>query len=227
MKSPFMIENIEGVRRKEGIVDAALKAEVKTLGAGDRVKLSLSIDEKTFETLTVRITSVREMNFRGKLVKKPKSQALRPLDVDSSLTFEAGHIHSIVSRNSALRMKTQVEEEVDAAPKIRSTEPTRSAVIRMASTQAASARAALAMRPTASNRTKSGKKRSLRLRIEGDAKRRFIQVPIDRANELHSFLREKRVRSSPPQPYYSDCNCIELDRNVDIEGLEKLLKTWR
>jgi len=219
MKTPYLIENIEGVRKKEGIVDAVLQSDVLSLSAGDRVKLSLSVDEKAYETVTVRITSVRSAVFRGKLDKKPRMAALKILEVGSSIVFQADHIHSVVSRvRSPKRLARIVEPAAIAAPKPRG-------MVRI-SRRLAPATAPLVGKskvPAA----KQNKRMSRRLQIEGDDKRRFIRVPIDIANALHHFLREKRVRSSPPQPYYSDCNCIELDRNIDVAGVQKLLNGWK
>jgi hypothetical protein len=105
MNSPILIEDIEDVRRREGIVDAALKVDIGCLKPGQSVKLSLATNRNGFETVTVCITSIRDRTIRGRLVKRPKAPGLKALHVGSIIKFQTGHIHSIVGRNnSALSM---------------------------------------------------------------------------------------------------------------------------
>ena len=101
MKSPIVFEEIEELRRRQGIVDAVLKVDIEHLQPGNKVKLSLQLDCNGFETVVVCITSIHESIMRGKLVKKPKGLALRALDVGSFLSFQSSHIHSIVGRNNS------------------------------------------------------------------------------------------------------------------------------
>ena len=95
MPDAIQIENIEAIRLQEGIDDVDLRAEIRALKAGDQVKLTLLTGDGGTETILVRITSVRDLAFRGKLVKKPKSSSLTGLDVDSPINFSAANIHSI------------------------------------------------------------------------------------------------------------------------------------
>src|SRR5258708_40025575 len=101
MKSSIVFEDIEELRRREGIVDTALNSDIARLKPGSRVRLSLATDRNGFETVTVCITSNRPGALRGRLVKKPKAAALKGLDIGSLLTFQTGHIHSIIGRNNA------------------------------------------------------------------------------------------------------------------------------
>src|SRR5947209_20416805 len=83
MVNPAVIENIEAMRRQEGIDDVQLREEVRGLKVGDLVKLTLLTDAKssTSETLAVRITSVRGRIFHGELAGKPTSAGLSTLRV--------------------------------------------------------------------------------------------------------------------------------------------------
>jgi len=89
------IENIEEIRRREGIDDVELRKDIRRLAVGDCVKLSLLTGATTFETVVVRITSIRGTAFRGKLAKQPVAKGLAQLRAGSSLSFTADHIHSI------------------------------------------------------------------------------------------------------------------------------------
>ena len=91
------IENIEEMRRVEGIDDAELRVEIRGLKVGDVVKLTFLTSTTSFETVGVRITSMRGSAFRGKLVKRPASGRLRKL-VGTSIVFTAAHIHSLLKR---------------------------------------------------------------------------------------------------------------------------------
>ncbi len=68
--------------------------------------------------------------------------------------------------------------------------------------------------------------RSKKLRVEGAGKRSFITVPAARAAALHGYLREHRVRSAPPAPSYTGFDSIELEKNVDLRGVQILLNDW-
>src|SRR4051812_26130007 len=95
MQNPVTIENIEDMRRREGIDDVDLRRHIRTLAVGDLVRLTLSSNPKTFETLTVRITSIHNGTFRGKLACKPLSNSLAQLPSTTLLSFAASHIHSV------------------------------------------------------------------------------------------------------------------------------------
>lgn len=89
------IENIEEIRRREGIDDVELREDIRGLAPGDLVKVSLLTGATTVETLTVRVTSIRGRAFRGKLAVRPLSKSLAQLRAGSPITFTADHIHSL------------------------------------------------------------------------------------------------------------------------------------
>ena len=68
--------------------------------------------------------------------------------------------------------------------------------------------------------------RPKKLRIQGDGKRSYITVPVDRAAALHGYLREHHIRSAPPAPSYTGFDSIELGNNVDLHGVQSLLNDW-
>jgi hypothetical protein len=67
------------------------------------------------------------------------------------------------------------------------------------------------------------KQRKSSLCVETDGTRRYITVPAARANELHTYLRSKNVRSAPPEPAYTGCDYIELAKDIDVGGVQALL----
>jgi hypothetical protein len=97
MRNPVEIENIEEMRRREGIEDVELREEIRGLAIGDFVKLTLVTSTKSFpgETWLVRITRIRGSAFRGKLANGPASAGLSQLQVGARIAFTTGHIHSI------------------------------------------------------------------------------------------------------------------------------------
>src|SRR4051794_12299675 len=76
VRNPVEIENIEEMRRREGIEDVELREEIRGLRVGDIVKLTFLTGSHSFETLLVRITSIRGAAFRGKLANGPTSAGL-------------------------------------------------------------------------------------------------------------------------------------------------------
>lgn len=91
------IENIDELRLNEGIDDVELHEAIGQLRAGDHVRLTFLRGTSQRETLSVRITSIRAGEFRGRLVgpaARPKQLGLRP---DALVTFTAGQIHSIAA----------------------------------------------------------------------------------------------------------------------------------
>jgi hypothetical protein len=100
MQNPVEIENIEALRHREGIEDVELREEIRRLEVGDLVNLTLLTGAKAFagETLSVRITQVKEGAFSGKLTTPPAFLGLSKLRVGSSLRFTTAHIHSIPRR---------------------------------------------------------------------------------------------------------------------------------
>lgn len=95
MRNPLHIENIEEMRRQQGIEDIELHEDIDQLRPGDFVKVTLVNGPTSFETVHVRITSIRGTTFRGKLASQPQSMGLAHIHVGSPVTFSAGHIHSI------------------------------------------------------------------------------------------------------------------------------------
>ena len=97
MRPPVVIENIEKLRRCEGIDDAELREEIRALRVDDSVKLTfLTLTEPPArETLSVRITSIRGGAFRSKLADRPAFVGLSNLRVGTPVTFTRAQIHSI------------------------------------------------------------------------------------------------------------------------------------
>jgi hypothetical protein len=97
MRNPVEIENIEEMRRREGIDDVELREEIRGLQVGDSVKLTFrpGLQAVAGETLLVRITRIRGDAFRGKLAGRPASAGLAQFRVGSPVAFTAAHIHSV------------------------------------------------------------------------------------------------------------------------------------
>ena len=95
MQNSIEIEDIEEMRRAAGIDDVELHRDIRGLRVGDIVKLTFSAGPRAFESLFVRITSIRGSAFRGKLANDPACRALSKLHIGSHVTFTANHIHSL------------------------------------------------------------------------------------------------------------------------------------
>jgi hypothetical protein len=97
MGEAIHIEDIEELRRREGIDDADLREDIEALGVGDFVRLTLLAHDTSFagETVLVRITGVTGRSFRGRLAGRPSSKGLAGLHVGLPLAFTAAHIHSL------------------------------------------------------------------------------------------------------------------------------------
>jgi hypothetical protein len=95
MRSAVEIEDIGYMRRCSGIEDKELEQDIRGLRVGDLVKLTFLSGERSFETLSVQITSIRRTSFRGKLAKKPTAVGLSSLRLGSPVAFTASHVHSI------------------------------------------------------------------------------------------------------------------------------------
>ena len=97
MQRDVAIEDIEALRRYEGIDDIQLEREIGALHIGDRVKLTLV--SRTLpsakETIVVRITRIRDHDFCGKLASRPTCARLSTMPVGAPITFCATHIHSV------------------------------------------------------------------------------------------------------------------------------------
>jgi hypothetical protein len=96
MRKSVEIENIEELRRREGIVDVELREEICGLQIGDFVKVTLLTGARSCagETVSVRITSIRGSTFRGKVATRPASAGLSTLRIGSFIAFTRAHIHS-------------------------------------------------------------------------------------------------------------------------------------
>jgi hypothetical protein len=68
--------------------------------------------------------------------------------------------------------------------------------------------------------------KKLKLRVEADGNRHYINVPMDRAGDLHTYLRANRISSSPPEPAFTGIDYIELRKGVDISSVQRLLDAW-
>ncbi len=97
------LENIEEMRRQEGIDDFELRMEIRALKSGDFVKVTLVAGSGAFETMLVRITSIRGSAFRGKLVKTPHTSGLKSLGAGAPVSFTTAHIHSLQKQSEELR----------------------------------------------------------------------------------------------------------------------------
>lgn len=89
------IENIDELRRREGIDDVELHEDIGRLRVGDRVLLTFLSAASLRATLPVRITRIRAGQFRGRLIDtigRPELLGLRP---NLLVTFTAEQIHSI------------------------------------------------------------------------------------------------------------------------------------
>jgi hypothetical protein len=54
----------------------------------------------------------------------------------------------------------------------------------------------------------------------------FIEVPSAKANALNAYLRSNSIGTSPPAPYMSGTDSIELDKLTNVSSVQKLLKLW-
>src|SRR5262249_6594621 len=97
MRNPIEIENIEEMRRREGIDDIELREDICRLRTGDFVKLTLLTRTRSFtgETLPVRITRIRGSLFCGELAARPTFIGPSKLRVGSTVRFTTAHIHSV------------------------------------------------------------------------------------------------------------------------------------
>jgi hypothetical protein len=94
------IEDIEGLRRREGIEDVELQEQIRGLRIADFVKLTLmdAARPSVCETVLVRITRMTEVAYRGRLVRRPTCKGLSHLAAGRLLTFTAAQIHSLPKR---------------------------------------------------------------------------------------------------------------------------------
>jgi hypothetical protein len=108
MRVSIEIENIDDLRRCNGIDDIELHEDIGRLRVGDHVLLTFLSGSNLRMTLPVRITRIRAGRFRGRLaapITRPELLGLRP---NALVTFTAGQIHSIARpRPEPARAKTK------------------------------------------------------------------------------------------------------------------------
>ena len=99
MRTRVEIQNIEDMRRREGIEDAELREAIRGLRVGAFVKLTLLAGAQgtAGETLLVRNTNIRGDASRGKLADRPTCAGLSGLRVGLALAFTDPHIHSLAT----------------------------------------------------------------------------------------------------------------------------------
>ncbi|HEX4590491.1 MAG TPA: hypothetical protein VH120_11210 [Gemmataceae bacterium] len=96
MGHSVLIEDIAGMRRRQGIDDVDLRDDIRGLAVGDLVRLTLRTEQSPAgETVVVRITEVGAAGFRGALAGKPASRQLAALGAGFAFAFTADHIHSL------------------------------------------------------------------------------------------------------------------------------------
>jgi hypothetical protein len=101
MIEPIEIENIDELRRCEGIDDVELHEEIGQLRVGDHVRLTFLGGANLRETLSVRITRIQAGRFRGRLIGRPAHPDLLGLRAEALVNFTAGQIHSIAPSRPA------------------------------------------------------------------------------------------------------------------------------
>jgi hypothetical protein len=97
MGSAVVIEDIERMRRQAGIDDASLREEIGRLRVGDYVKLTFlpAGGSSGGETAPVRITSIKGVRFRGRLVRDLTHPIPSGLREGSLVSFTRDQVHSI------------------------------------------------------------------------------------------------------------------------------------
>jgi hypothetical protein len=100
VRLPIEIEDIDYLRRKEGIDDVELHDEIRALRIGDYVRLTFLVRDRfisTGETLLVRITRIQGQTLSGRLTNQPISRGLAKLRIGARVSFAASHIHSVAA----------------------------------------------------------------------------------------------------------------------------------
>src|SRR5262245_22129946 len=97
------IEEIDALRRQNGIDDVELHQEIARLRVGDRVRLTFLAGPGLPAPLTLRapVTHIGEGGFRGRLVDSPAGRAPAELRRGMVVVFTAGQIHSVVPSGRA------------------------------------------------------------------------------------------------------------------------------
>lgn len=124
----IQIENIEERRREAGIDDVELREQIRRLAVGDCVALTLLNLTRVYseQTLLVRITRIRGLALRGKVIgKRVPAGSPRPRP-GTQLAFTTGHIHSIpLSGRSSPRPGSSSNGRKGRSMPPKSTRPTR------------------------------------------------------------------------------------------------------
>jgi hypothetical protein len=89
------IQDVEWLRQQAGIDDVELRRQVRRLRVGDVVRLTFLAGGGKFETIRVRITSVRRPRFSGELEAAATSPRLSGLHRGTPVTFTGAHVHSV------------------------------------------------------------------------------------------------------------------------------------
>jgi len=102
MRNLIVVEDIEEMRRRQGIEDIELQEEIRGLKLGDFVKLTFLTRVASYagETLPVRITRIQGSLFSGELAARPTFNGLSKLRVGSPVRFTSAHIHSVPKRQA-------------------------------------------------------------------------------------------------------------------------------
>ncbi|MFL5341504.1 MAG: hypothetical protein ACJ8F7_15270 [Gemmataceae bacterium] len=96
MPESIQIEDIEEMRRREGIDDVQLRDGVRNLKAGSFVRLTFLPEGKpSGETLAVRIMRIARGRYYGQLAQRAVSAGLAELRPGVPVSFTAAHIHSL------------------------------------------------------------------------------------------------------------------------------------
>jgi hypothetical protein len=69
-------------------------------------------------------------------------------------------------------------------------------------------------------------KKTSKLRVVLWGGRPYIEVPVNRSDALHAYLRSRCVQTLPPQALTKDTNSIELHKGTDIAVVQALLDNW-
>ncbi len=189
MRNPVEIEDIEAMRRREGIEDVELRQAIRQLGIGDFVKVTLVTSPLSFETLLVRITRVRGSTFRGKLAHKPVSSGLSQLPVGAAIAFTTTHIHSV---ERAPMLKRASDSIVVIHPPSRIQPPAK----RTCASAKAQARSGLAvLRPLAETPPWTTAERLQRIEALGQRINGYVQFMCQAGNPNHASdeARDKAV----------------------------------
>lgn len=99
------IENIEEMRRRQGIDDVELHEEIARLRAGDQVRLTFVAAGAAgrSETVLVRITSIKRAVYRGRLLATPLALGPTAPREGQLVLFHREHIHSVARPRAARR----------------------------------------------------------------------------------------------------------------------------